>query len=208
MYYLNGQDNSLSLITTQPLKELTSRFRESYLTNSAEDRRAEMLQQANLLDERESFSSLRKQRFQNAYSFSIRTTFNQPGHLATVIAFDLPINDIIPFNMARSSFLLQPDDDDDLDDSGVASEAANAATASLSGSWLEFSAPLPNAPLNLLYRVSLFSLTIDMLRKQYVAVDDQRDVADAVAGRYLLYPSPVHSPPVKTWRRSWLANVR
>ncbi|EFE95632.1 phosphotransferase RcsD [Serratia odorifera] len=164
MYYLNGQDNSLSLITTQPLKELTSRFRESYLTNSAEDRRAEMLQQANLLDERESFSSLRKQRFQNAYSFSIRTTFNQPGHLATVIAFDLPINDIIPFNMARSSFLLQPDDDDDLDDSGVASEAANAATASLSGSWLEFSAPLPNAPLNLLYRVSLFSLTIDMLR--------------------------------------------
>lgn len=26
MYYLNGQDNSLSLITTQPLKELASRF--------------------------------------------------------------------------------------------------------------------------------------------------------------------------------------
>lgn len=29
MYYLNGQDNSLSLITTQPLKELASRFREA-----------------------------------------------------------------------------------------------------------------------------------------------------------------------------------
>ena len=66
MYYLNGQDNSLSLITTQPLKELASRFRESYLTTSADERRAEMLQQANMLDERESFSDLRKQRFQNA----------------------------------------------------------------------------------------------------------------------------------------------
>ena len=41
MYYLNGQDNSLSLITTQPLKELASRFRESYLTTSADERRAE-----------------------------------------------------------------------------------------------------------------------------------------------------------------------
>ncbi|VTP65088.1 Sensor-like histidine kinase RcsD [Serratia rubidaea] len=35
MYYLNGQDNSLSLVTTQSLKDLTSRFRDSYLTNSA-----------------------------------------------------------------------------------------------------------------------------------------------------------------------------
>ena len=65
-----------------------------------------------MLDERESFSDLRKQRFQNAYSFSIRTTFNQPGHLATVIAFDLPINDIIPANLARANFLLLPDDVD------------------------------------------------------------------------------------------------
>ncbi|CAK8741963.1 Phosphotransferase RcsD [Sodalis praecaptivus] len=32
--------------------------------------------------------------------------FNQPGHLATIIAFDLPINDIIPLNMARANFAL------------------------------------------------------------------------------------------------------
>ncbi|CAI0694363.1 Sensor-like histidine kinase RcsD [Serratia entomophila] len=163
MYYLNGQDNSLSLITTQPLKELASRFRESYLTTSAEDRRAEMLQQANLLDERESFSALRKQRFQNAYSFSIRTTFNQPGHLATVIAFDLPINDIIPVNMARSNFLLQPDDID-LDDGTLPAETTLGAGVAMSGSWVEFSAALPNAPLKVVYRVSAFSLAIDLLR--------------------------------------------
>ncbi|CAI2516463.1 Sensor-like histidine kinase RcsD [Serratia ficaria] len=163
MYYLNGQDNSLSLITTQPLKELASRFRESYLTTSAEDRRAEMLQQANMLDERESFSALRKQRFQNAYSFSIRTTFNQPGHLATVIAFDLPINDIIPTNMARSSFLLQPDDVD-LDDSVIPAETALGTGVAMDGSWVEFSAALPNAPLKVVYRVSALNLAIDLLR--------------------------------------------
>ncbi|MBD8452280.1 phosphotransferase RcsD [Serratia rubidaea] len=167
MYYLNGQDNSLSLVTTQSLKDLTSRFRDSYLTNSAEDRRTEMLQQANMLDERESFSTLRKQRFQNAYSFSIRTTFNQPGHLATVIAFDLPINDIIPFNMARANFELQPvDDSADLagsEDDNAAS-APSGPQATLSGSWVEFSASLPNAPLNMVYRVSVLSLAIDLLR--------------------------------------------
>ncbi|MBU3892094.1 phosphotransferase RcsD [Serratia rubidaea] len=167
MYYLNGQDNSLSLVTTQSLKDLTSRFRDSYLTNSAEDRRTEMLQQANMLDERESFSTLRKQRFQNAYSFSIRTTFNQPGHLATVIAFDLPINDIIPFNMARANFELQPVDDG-IDPAGSEDDTTtsmpNTPQVTLSGSWVEFSASLPNAPLNMVYRVSVLSLAIDLLR--------------------------------------------
>ncbi|MDI5405262.1 hypothetical protein MJM25_29845, partial [Salmonella enterica subsp. enterica serovar Lubbock] len=42
--------------------------------------------------ERESFSSLRKLAWQNGHYFTLRTTFNQPGHLATVVAFDLPIN--------------------------------------------------------------------------------------------------------------------
>lgn len=41
MYYLNGQDNSLSLITTQPLRELASRLQESYRATSVEEHRAE-----------------------------------------------------------------------------------------------------------------------------------------------------------------------
>lgn len=55
MYYLNGQDNSLVLISTLPLKDLTSGFKESTVSDIVDSRRAEMLQQANALDERESF---------------------------------------------------------------------------------------------------------------------------------------------------------
>ncbi|MGG7668303.1 phosphotransferase RcsD [Yersinia sp. J1] len=163
MYYLNGQDNSLILITTQSLKELTTRFKETYLTASAESRRAEMLQQANTLDERESFSPLRKQRFQNAYYFTLRTTFNHPGHLATVIAFDLPINDLIPVNMARSSFLLQPDNTP-IGDGGMAPEDLATASVAINGSWLEFAAPLANASLKVVYRVPLTGLALDLAR--------------------------------------------
>ncbi|STV87606.1 two-component sensor protein RcsD [Klebsiella michiganensis] len=46
---------------------------------------------------------------QNGYYFTLRTTFNQPGHLATVVAFDLPINDLIPPSMSLESFRLEPD---------------------------------------------------------------------------------------------------
>lgn len=165
MYYLNGQDNSLTLITTQPLKEVASRFKESYLTAAAESRRAEMLQQANTLDERESFSPLRKLRFQNAYYFTIRTTFNHPGHLATVIAFDLPINDLIPPNMARANFLLQSDKTPI--NEGMTAEDTAAASVTLNGYWVEISAPLSNASLKIVYRVSVTVLAIDLLRNNF-----------------------------------------
>ena len=52
MYYLNGQDNSLVLISTLPLKDLTSGFKESTVSDIVDSRRAEMLQQANALDGR------------------------------------------------------------------------------------------------------------------------------------------------------------
>lgn len=166
MYYLNGQDNNLILITTQSLKELTSRFKESYLTASAESRRIEMLQQANTLDERESFSPLRKLRFQNAYYFTIRTTFNHPGHLATVIAFDLPVNDLIPVDMARANFSLEQIPHS-INESRLASYDTIGATITINGSWLEFSAPLANAPLKIVYHVSLNHLAVDLTRNNF-----------------------------------------
>ena len=83
MYYLNGQDNSMILISTLPLKDLSSGFKETTVGSIVDSRRAEMLQQANALDERESFSSLRRLAWQNGHYFTLRTTFNQPGHLAT-----------------------------------------------------------------------------------------------------------------------------
>lgn len=67
MYYLNGQDNSLVLISTLPLKDLTSGFKESTVSDIVDSRRAEMLQQANALDERESFSNMRRLVWQVPY---------------------------------------------------------------------------------------------------------------------------------------------
>ncbi len=81
MYYLNGLDNSLILVSTLPLKDLSSSFKESTISSVVESRRAEMLLQANTLDERETFSPLRHLAWQNAHYFTLRTTFNQPGHL-------------------------------------------------------------------------------------------------------------------------------
>ncbi len=75
MYYLNGQDNSLVLISTLPLKDLTSGFKESTVSDIVDLRRAEMLQQANALDERESFSNMRRLAWQNGHYFTLRTTF-------------------------------------------------------------------------------------------------------------------------------------
>lgn len=192
MYYLNGQDNSLSLVTTQSFKQLTSRLKENYLTASVSARRTEMLQQTNLLDKRESFSDLRKQRFQNTYSFSIRTTFNQPGHLASVIAFELPVHDIIPLNMAHSSFSLQFNDDE-FDESVIPNETTADTVAVLKNHWVEFSASLPNAPLKLVYRVSAFNLATDLLRNNiWLLVVNLQLLVLAMMGIYFIRQQYIH----------------
>ena len=162
MYYLNGQDNSLTMVSTQPLKDISSQFRGSYLSSMVESRKTEMLQQANTLDERESFSPLRKLRFYNDYYFTLRTTFNQPGHLATVIAFDLSINDLIPRNMSRDSFMLRqqtpPVNADASADNDIPTDIRRE------GALLEISAQLMNSPIKLVYAIPLGRLVTDMLR--------------------------------------------
>ncbi|MDY4383808.1 phosphotransferase RcsD [Pectobacterium brasiliense] len=162
MYYLNGIDNSLTMISTQTLKDISSQFRGNYITVIAEARRTEMLQQANVLDERESFSPLRKLRFYNDYYFTLRTTFNQPGHLATILAFDLPINDLIPDTIPREHLMLKPD-------TPAASNMDNnngegTADVQLHGSNLEISATLVNAPIKIVFQVPVKALIIDSLR--------------------------------------------
>lgn len=162
MYYLNGVDNSLSMISTQILKDISAQFRGSYITAIAEARRTEMLQQSNALDERESFSPIRKLRFYNDYYFTLRTTFNQPGHLATIIAFDLPINDLIPPTLSRDNFILRADT------VGTSSEAftnnEDTTRVQLNGSLLEVAAPLVNAPVNIVYQLPLRQFAADMAR--------------------------------------------
>ncbi|QLK61916.1 phosphotransferase RcsD [Enterobacteriaceae bacterium Kacie_13] len=165
LYYLNGQDNSMVLVTTVPLEEQDSRLKENYFTSTLQSRRAEMLQQANTLDERESYSALRKSRQNSDYNFTLRTTFNNPGHLATVIAFDLPMSDLIPLNMARDNFQLNGstaavNEGDPTDDNATSSIAVQ-------GWSLVFSVPLSNSPLSLTYHVPLFSLVVDLSRNNF-----------------------------------------
>lgn len=64
-------DNSLILVSTLPLKDLSSSFKESTISSVVESRRAEMLLQANTLDERETFSPLRHLARQNAHYFYV-----------------------------------------------------------------------------------------------------------------------------------------
>ncbi len=166
MYYLNGQDNSMILITTQPLQQQDSRLKESYFTSTLQARRAEMLQQANTLDERESYSNLRKSRFSNDYFFSLRTTFNNPGHLATVIAFDLPMSDLIPLSMARDNFQLN-NVNDTVNEGDPAQVTEVNSSIALQGWSVNFTAPLSNSPLTLTYHVPVVSLVMDLSRNNF-----------------------------------------
>lgn len=162
MYFLNGQDNSLIMISTLPLKDMATRYKESAINTLVDSRRAEMLQQANALDERESVSPLRHFAWQNDHYFTLRTTFNQPGHLATVVAFDLPINDLIPHSMPLENFQLIQDA---AQTTSTSSEDASSESThvTLANPNLEIAASLPSTSLQLVYRVPLTSLALDTL---------------------------------------------
>ncbi|MGC6386324.1 phosphotransferase RcsD [Ewingella sp. S1.OA.A_B6] len=186
MYYLNGQDNSMILITTQPLQQQDSRLKESYFTSTLHARRAEMLQQANTLDERESYSNLRKSRFSNDYFFSLRTTFNNPGHLATVIAFDMPISDLIPRSMARDNFQLN-NNNDAVNEGDLSQTTDISSSIALQGWSVNFAAPLSNSPLTLSYRVPLLSLIMDLSRNNFwLALINLLLLGLAMAGIYFI----------------------
>lgn len=164
MYYLNGQDNSMILISTLPLKDLSSGFKETTVGNIVDSRRAEMLQQANALDERESFSSLRRLAWQNGHYFTLRTTFNQPGHLATVVAFDLPINDLIPPDMPLDSFRLDPDTASQNLRSPQDKESPDSVSISFNGSKIEIASSLNSTGMRLVWQVPFGTLLLDTLQ--------------------------------------------
>lgn len=192
MYYLNGQDNSMILVTTQPLQQQDSHLKENYVTNSLQAKRTELLQQANTLDERESYSNLRKPRLSNDYFFSLRTTFNNPGHLATVIAFDLPISDLIPQSMARDNFQINNNNE-------AVNEGDDAPYTDISGrvylqGWsVIFTIPLSNSQLNLSYRVPLMKLIVDLSRNNFwLALVNLLLIGLAMCGIYLIRHQYIH----------------
>jgi two-component system sensor histidine kinase RcsD len=163
MYYLNGLDNSLILVSTLPLKDLSSSFKESTISNVVESRRAEMLLQANTLDERETFSSLRQLSWQNGHYFTLRTTFNQPGHLATVVAFDLPINDLIPPGMTLDSFRLEPDPSQNATGNPDKEESDNVSI-NFNGTRIEIVTAINTTGMRLIWVVPFSTLMIESLQ--------------------------------------------
>ena len=163
MYYLNGLDNSLILVSTLPVKDLSSSFKESTITSVVESRRAEMLLQANTLDERETFSSLRRLSWQNGHYFTLRTTFNQPGHLATVVAFDLPINDLIPPGMPLDNFRIEPDPAQSAV-SNPEKETADSVNIDFNGARIEIITSISTTGMRLIWVVPFGSLLLESLQ--------------------------------------------
>ncbi len=169
MYYLNGQDNSMVLISTLPLKDLTSGFKETSISSMVDQRRAEMLQQANALDERESFSSLRQMEWQNNRYITLRTTFNQPGHLATVVAFDLPVNDLLPANLPADNFRFDEDERAAPTTPGANTSALHVAIGFHDGH-IEIAVPIPTTSMKLVWEVPTGTLIMETLQNILLAL--------------------------------------
>lgn len=163
MYYLNGQDNSMLLVSTLPLKDLSSSLKESGLETLLDARKSELLQQANALDERESFSGLRRLSWHNGRYITLRTTFNQPGHLATVVAFDMPINDLIPPEMPIDNFRLNTGNNDG-NGGNQAKVGPGSVSVAFNGTGLEIAAPVSSTQLRLVWQVPVGSLLADALQ--------------------------------------------
>ncbi|MBD2793058.1 phosphotransferase RcsD [Xenorhabdus sp. 42] len=156
IYYLNGRDNNLLLVTTHPFLKPEMRLKESYLTLTPEAKRTEMLEQSITLEEKESLSRIHMLRGENIYFYSYKAAFYATGQVTTIIAFDLPINNLLSVDMLPANFRLNPASLYDIDDS-------NKVEVSLNGFWLEFSQPLNILPYKLTYQVPLKALIVDLL---------------------------------------------
>lgn len=94
----------------------------------------------------------------------MRTTFNQPWHLATVVAFDLPINDLIPPDMPLDSFRLDPDNSTQNMRTPPDKEGAESVSISFNGSKIEISSSLNSTGMRLVWQVPFGTLLLDTLQ--------------------------------------------
>ncbi|HHQ6610825.1 phosphotransferase RcsD [Morganella morganii] len=157
MYYLNGLDNSLLLVTSHSALRPELRYRESQLTLGADEKRAEMLADSTALDERETLSSFTKMPSESTYYYTYRAMFNNPGQLTSVVAFDLPVNNLVPDNLDLSNLSLIPAG------SHTLSNRPNAVQISINGLSLKLSYRLREMPYQVVYQLSLLALAEEML---------------------------------------------
>lgn len=166
LYYLNGEDNSLAVITNGHLIKTLNRYEGRNIAASIAGRRNEMLQQANTLDEKESFSALRRNQLLSRGAFiTLRTTFNQPGHLATILAVDLPLDDLNNNALDLSDLQIHNDE------SVTKKSAKGSYFLNLSALSIDLLRPVSGAPLTVTYHLPLmtvFHAMIDELLPVYL----------------------------------------
>ncbi|GLX63121.1 phosphotransferase RcsD [Proteus vulgaris] len=158
LYYLNGKGNDLILITTHSVLKPEIRYKESYLTLTAESKRSELLMQSTALDEKESLSPIRKMSTENIYYYTYRIMFNVPGQLTSVVAFDLPINNFLPSELYPHYLRLLPTGQQSVYDK-------NNIEISTDGSSLIFSQPIIGIPYSLSYEYPMKSIIKEIAYK-------------------------------------------
>ncbi|MTC59412.1 phosphotransferase RcsD [Providencia rustigianii] len=146
MYYLNGQDNTLVLVTTHSILKPELRYKESYLTLTAEDKRADMISQSTLLDRREIISNVQKNSADNVYYYTYRLVFNSPGRLSSVISFDISVNSILPFTLQGNDVSLSQ---------RANNSTNNESSMSLVGTSVVLSKPVEGTNYQVQYNISL-----------------------------------------------------
>lgn len=160
MYYLDGSNNSLILITTHSVLKPELRYKESYLTLSAEEKRADMLVQSTILDKRETLSNIQKLSPENIYYYTYRAMFNSPGQLTSIISFDISLNSISALSLSSKNISLVPANlDDDFDN--------NKNNISIQGAQIIFSQPVQGTSYKLIYELSLKDSLINILSNNF-----------------------------------------
>ena len=154
MYYLNGQDNTLILVTTHSILKPELRYKESYLTLTAEEKRADMLTQSTLLDRREIISTVQKYSPDNIYYYTYRLMFNSPGQLTSVISFDISINSLIPFSLHGEELAINPRSN---------GASSNEPQVLMAGTDLTFSQPIEGTGYQVYYRVSAKNIILEVV---------------------------------------------
>lgn len=153
MYFLNGSDNTLVLVTTHSILKPELRFKESYLTLTAEEKRTDMLTQSTLLDRREIISNLQKLTPEHIYYYTYRLMFNSPGQLTSVISFDISINSILPTNLKGDNISLSLRN----------SDTNKLSNVELRGTSIVFAQQIEGSNYQVYYRVPLKDLVVGII---------------------------------------------
>ncbi|HGN1705528.1 TPA: phosphotransferase RcsD [Providencia rettgeri] len=154
MYYLNGLDNTLVLVTTHSILKPELRFKESYLTLTSEEKRADMLAQSTQLDRREIISNIQKYSPDDLFYYTYRLMFNSPGQLTSVISFDISINSLIPSSLNGNFFTIN---------SRPSSTGSSESYSSWVGTKLIFSQPIEGTSYQIYYHVALKNIIFNVV---------------------------------------------